>query len=283
MTRSRKVGGVMTPGQLWTALEDRYPKREYALLAQVRNTTGFARRERTADAIALSLWPSRGLLLHGFEIKAYRGDWKRELGNPEKAEEIARFCDYWWLVVTDARIAPLDEVPPNWGVLAPNEDATVLVVVREAARLEPQPWSRGFMASVLRNVSDCMTANAAVNQKIEDARKSGITEGERRVADVKELERLRKLEQDVTDFEKASGLFIANLYHWQAVEPKKLGEALRTLVSGGDALEHRLASLDRLAQAAERMSADVRSHRELIAGVAASVAKKDNHDQAVLA
>ena len=39
---------------------------------------GFAGGGRYADAIAMNLWPSRGLAVHGFEIKISRGDWQRE-------------------------------------------------------------------------------------------------------------------------------------------------------------------------------------------------------------
>ncbi len=59
----------VTADDLWKALPRRYPQTEYALFSQVRNATGFASRIRTADAIALSLWPSRGLALYGFEFK----------------------------------------------------------------------------------------------------------------------------------------------------------------------------------------------------------------------
>ena len=57
-------------------LRDRYPSAAYAFFEQVRNGTGYSRTVvRTADALAFSLWPSRGLTLDGFEIKAYRGDY----------------------------------------------------------------------------------------------------------------------------------------------------------------------------------------------------------------
>ncbi len=249
---SRRPGGVMTPNQLWTALEARYPKREYALLSEVRNSTGFSARTRTADALALSLWPSRGLDLHGIEIKAYRGDWKREKEAPEKAEEIARFCDFWWLAVTDIRVClPLEEVPAPWGVLAPNEDATALVVAREATRLDPLPWSKGFVASVLRNVSDTTVIKKAVAAQIEEARRQGIEEGERRSSDIKELERLRQIEQDVREFQDAAGISLARIYKWQSTSPKKLGDALNALISGHDTLDAQIKRLEDLARLAE--------------------------------
>ncbi len=264
----RKTGAVITAGQLWTFLEARFPKREYAFLSEVRNSTGFAARTRTADAIALSLWPSRGLLLHGIEIKQYGGDWRRERDTPEKAEEIARFCDFWWLALTDVNIAPIEEVPVTWGVLAPSEDGTQLVQVRAATKMEPQPWSRGFMAAVLRNASNSMVPAQAVDRKVEDARLAGIKEGEKRAADIQELERLRKLEQDVITFEKASGVFIGKVWGWQATDSKKLGEALKVIVDHGQSLKWQLEQLDRLATTTERMAVDVREHRKRIEAAA---------------
>jgi hypothetical protein len=60
----------MTEFELFQALRPLYPAREYALLPQVANGTG-AGSKRHCDALALSLWPSRGLYLTGFEMKSY--------------------------------------------------------------------------------------------------------------------------------------------------------------------------------------------------------------------
>src|SRR5690349_16908111 len=65
---------TMTEFELFQALRPYYPAREYALLPQVANGTGVG-AFRHCDALALSLWPSRGLHLSGFEMKSYRGDW----------------------------------------------------------------------------------------------------------------------------------------------------------------------------------------------------------------
>lgn len=88
---------------------------EYAYLEQVRNAAGFD-ATRTADAMALSLWPSRGHELHGFEVKVSRSDWRTELNNPEKAEVWTNVVDRWWIVAPKG-IVPVDEVPAAWGLL----------------------------------------------------------------------------------------------------------------------------------------------------------------------
>lgn len=250
----QKPGGVMTPGQLWVALEARYPKREYAFLTEVRDATGFAGRGRTADAIALCLWPSRGLLLHGFEVKNYRGDWKREKDNPEKAEVIASFCDFWWLAVTASSIAPLEEVPATWGVLAPNEDASKLIVVREAERMQPRPWTRGFMASILRHASNGMVSAASVEARLEEATQAGIKIGAGRATDARELERLRAIEKDVEEFERASGLQLRSVMAYDGLCTKSIGEAIRIIVSGDKDLSWKLDSLKRLSDTADELA-----------------------------
>src|SRR3990167_4818231 len=111
---------IITSQDLEILISERYCAPAWAFLPQVRNGTGILSTVRTADAIAMSLWPSRGMDLHGFEIKISRYDWQKELQNPEKAEEIAAFCDYCWIVTPDElgkSIIDRGELPTNWGLL----------------------------------------------------------------------------------------------------------------------------------------------------------------------
>lgn len=118
MARRRKPARMYGEGDLVDRLATRFGPPAFAFLPQVRDSTG-AVAARTADAIAMSLWPSRGLVLHGFEIKVTRTDWHKELHNPAKAEMIAQFCDFWWLVVGDKDIVKPGELPDAWGLLSP--------------------------------------------------------------------------------------------------------------------------------------------------------------------
>src|SRR6266849_640871 len=102
--------------RIQAALRDRYPIRAWALFFEVADGTG-AYQRGYADALAMSLYPSRGLDLHGFEVKTARQDWLNELKNPDKAERFAKFCDYFWLVTGSEEVAKKDEVPANWGLL----------------------------------------------------------------------------------------------------------------------------------------------------------------------
>lgn len=123
-----------------------YPDGEWAFLPQVANGTG-AGAGRTADAIALNCWPSRGMELHGFEVKVSASDFKRELGEPGKAEAVAQFCDRWFIVTDDARVAKPEQLPPTWGLIIVDDNPRIVV---PAPKLTPQPLTRVFVASILR-------------------------------------------------------------------------------------------------------------------------------------
>jgi hypothetical protein len=102
----------------------------------------------------MSLWPSRGLILRGFEVKVSRSDFKREAKDPTKAEEIAKFCDEWWLVTPPGLIQdPAVELPPAWGLMVPNGKGG-LKTVRTVTVTVAQPLTRGFVAAVLRKAQE---------------------------------------------------------------------------------------------------------------------------------
>lgn len=64
----------MTSADIINALAARYTAPEFAFLTEVRNSVGFSSKVRTADAMAMSLYPSRGLYMIGFEVKVSRAD-----------------------------------------------------------------------------------------------------------------------------------------------------------------------------------------------------------------
>ncbi len=175
----------MTEQDLFALLRKRYDPREWVLLPQVRDATGWAGAGRTADAIAMNTWPSRGLEVHGIEIKTYRSDWQRELKKPQKAEAIFKFCDRWWIAVPDHEgvtvecgrrqhpmiaVATPDELPPTWGLLYVSDKR--IRVGREAPKLEPVPLTRTFVASVLRG-----SMRETPEAQLEAAKLAGVKEG----------------------------------------------------------------------------------------------------------
>ena len=103
---------------VFDSLEKRFAPPEWVLLPHVSNGTGSS-ISRYLDGVALNIWASRGLEIHGFEIKVSRGDWLNELKNPEKAETMTRLVDRFWIVAGDRKLVKLEELPKQWGLLVP--------------------------------------------------------------------------------------------------------------------------------------------------------------------
>ncbi len=212
---------IYSSEDLENLLGNRFSAPAWAFLPQVRNGTGFLRTTRTADAIAMGLWPSRGLHLNGFEIKVRRGDWLNELKNPEKAEEIASYCDFFW-IAAPKEIVKIEEVPENWGLLIPH--GSTMKVAKEAKELKPDSLDRLFLAAILRRTQETLAPDA----KLTDARKKGFIEG---VQDADNKFKYSKEDHDrlkkkVHEFEKNSGVHIDS---WSSGD---VGDAVKMVLRG---------------------------------------------------
>jgi hypothetical protein len=228
----------MNEGQVLAALARRHRPPAWAFLEQVRNSTGWA-GNRTADAIALSLWPSRGLHLHGFEVKTHRSDWLRELRQPDKTEEgVCRYCHFWWIAASEGVIFhDQDDVPESWGVYEIRKGR--VYTIKKAPQLSPEPPDVGFVAAVLRKVTEATVPTSAVDEIVRErveAERDRWTKGSARRAEDTErtLERLR---EQVMEFQDAAGfteqkLTIMNLYGWRK-RPKEIGAAVKLVLDGG--------------------------------------------------
>ena len=147
--------GTLTETDLTEALHERYGVtfgngRRYAFAAQVRFHAGFDAR-RTCDYVAMDLWPSGPLTLHGHEIKVSRSDWLRELKEPEKAAEFIPYMNCWWVVVSEKRIVRDGELPDDWGLMAMRGGQ--LAVIRKAPRRDALPLPPTRLAALLRAVT----------------------------------------------------------------------------------------------------------------------------------
>lgn len=186
---------------LRAALKARYSPPAWATLCEVGNATGH-QCNRHADVVAMSLWPSRGLHLHGFELKISRSDWQRELKKPEKAESIFGFCDRWWLVAGHAEIVRDGELPPTWGLLVWNGKKLVTSV--EAPALDPKPVDRSFLAALMRRMNEQSPAKDALAAQFEAGQKA--EKDRRRNAEHWAERDLQQLRERLTRFRELSGV-----------------------------------------------------------------------------
>lgn len=231
--------------ELYKLLRVRYEPQSWALMFEVADATG-ARLSRWADAVAMSLWPSRGLGLHGIEVKSSRTDWLKELKNPAKAEAICRYCDFWWLCVSDPAIVFAGELPDAWGMLAPKSNG--LAVVKQAAKLTPIPIDRGFLAALLRSAAKpaVLLDQQAMNDEYYRGYKQAEESAKRSESRVQE--QLDELQQTVREFEKASGIAIRKTWDHTT---EKIGLTVREVLAGKH--QQGIESIKHMRRTAERI------------------------------
>lgn len=217
------------------------------MLPQVRNLTGYQYTVRYADAISMGLWPSRGLELHGFEIKVSRSDWLRELKDPAKAEAFGSL-DRWWIVAPKDMVK-LEELPKGWGLLEWN--GTALRQKRKAELREAPPrLERGFVAAMLVRAVESVSkpTDAELSAKYREGVAEGLERsGKRDLAKENQLAGdLARLRKRVEEFEAASGIKIT--YGWDLGKVGRIVAHLRDGNFGRPAV----AAAARQAQAALR-------------------------------
>lgn len=218
----------ITAATIRAAMAKTWVAPEYALLWEVSDATG-TRGTRSADALIMSLWPSRGLELHGIEIKVSRSDWKREAANPKKAETIAAYCDRWWIHTGPNVIHDLAEVPLNWGWR--EFDGSRWKTKREAGKVDAKTCDRAFLAALLRRSDEALRAiaerevGATLQREREGINKRVDEEVTRRT------QRVEELRETVANFEKASGLSMRG--YMDAGDAAEIGALVKAIREAG--------------------------------------------------
>ena len=230
---------MSTEYDIYAALERMFRAPAYIMLAGVRNQTGYSRITRTADALAVSVFPSRGLYAIGFEIKTARGDWKRELDNPAKSEEIMRFCRHWY-VAAPAGVVNREEVPQTWGYIEAGEKRSRVVV--RAPVLSPEPPSMAFVCSVLRSASAACVPAHSVQPKIEAAHTEAM-----KIVDSLVDRRTKELREKIERFEEASGVTLGE--RWEC---GRIGKAVKLVRAAG--AENMTENIAHLVNACENLA-----------------------------
>ena len=224
----------ITSSDIRAGMSKRWSAPEWAIMWEVGEGTG-AQSGRYADAVMMSLWPSRGLELHGVEIKISRSDWKREAADPTKAEAVAKYCDRWWIHTPLGVVADMSEMPPAWGLR--EFDGKSWRTVREAEKTQSVQVSRPFLAAMLRRADGTM--KGLMEDAMKDARDAAYNVAEKMRLDIRSqiddgvkrrTERLEKSAADVMMFNEAFGKDQAGSY---SCNPKEWGNAARSLSECG--------------------------------------------------
>lgn len=208
------------------ALRARFCAPEWALFFEVGDATGSNQR-RWADAVAINLYPSRGLEINGFEVKVSRSDFTKELKNPEKSAPVQQYCDRWW-IVTPEGIVKDGELPPTWGHYIIGSNGKLRQAVA-APKLQPVGVTREFVAAMLRRAS---SADEAVVNSMVAERLNGVHEEyERRIKREVEMRtsQYEQLKKCVNEFEAVSGIKIS--HRWTGGE--EVAKAVKLVMDSG--------------------------------------------------
>lgn len=225
------------------ALRAKYQLPQYALFFEVRNQTGYGKSAvRYADAISMDLYPSKGLLINGFEFKLTRQDLMNDLKNPSKHEEIAKHCNFWWLVVGGAQIIKDWELPEKWGLMVPR--GKQLIIKKHAPLQHVEVIPKYFMASLLRSALRTSPAEKEIELAVEKALLQDRKTSKDNIAyKVKsQQDEIDSLRRSITEFEEKSGMKIGR---WSA---GRMGDAVKFVMEGGfKGLENRMLQIKNVA------------------------------------
>lgn len=215
-------------------LWNRYTEKgEHVFLFDVPNIVG-VNSSRRCDGVAVGMWGSSGRLIQGFEVKASRSDWLREVKDVTKADPFVEQCDRWWLVTGHVSIAKPTEIPAAWGWMVATK--TGLRVQRPASPL-PQHESqikRLWAFALIRKAAD--RSEIANSPEFKVMLANAVRDTERREKDRADREIARQapdheeLKKKVEKFESASGM---KLDDWQLGNVGKLAKRLAALNSHG--------------------------------------------------
>jgi hypothetical protein len=241
--------------EIEAAVRKFYEKNGNVVLSQVRNGTGYSRAVRTADMLIVSTWPSRGLFLEGVEIKVSRSDLQSELANPEKADEIAKYCKWWWLAVPDDLITPEMMIPETWGILTV-DDKGKASIARRGTMLSPIPMDTLLVCSVLRNVSESYVPASEIDDRV----KAAVEERLKSMREDRNY-RLQELEKAFAEFREATGVDLMTDRNHPIWDMRGAGDAVKLLMEmrsrPADELRDAAVSLRKASTAIEQAMAVV--------------------------
>ena len=216
-----------TEAALLEMLQNTYKESDgHCVLTHVHSDTGGGAGIRTADAISMGLWKSRGRHLTGYEVKVSRNDWMKELDNPAKADEIGARCDYWYIIAPPGLVS-VEELPEGWGLLEPAR--TRLKIIKKAVKNDnPDPLTRGFVASILRQFLRQKSDRAAVNEArhqsywkgVEAGKQEAMTGGDRGLKS--ELKDLENYKAAFKKFQEETGISM-----WGPIDLRAIAQAVK--------------------------------------------------------
>jgi hypothetical protein len=246
--------------QINKMLWNRYTEKgEHVFLFDVPNIVGL-NSSRRCDGVAVGMWQSSGRLIQGFEVKASRSDWLREVKDVTKADPFIEQCDRWWLVTGHISIAKPEEIPESWGWMVATK--TGLRIQRPAKPL-PQTdvvIKRLWAFALIRRAAERSDPNSTEFQVMLKKATDEAMQREKERAD-REIARAQPaydaLRKKVETFERESGM---KLEDWRLGNVGRLARRLTSL----DNYSSASTTLKRLIQGLDSLKANAKGVLEAL-------------------
>jgi len=208
----------ITHDELKVALRNRYKMPRWLLLEEVKSSTGFG-WATSADAVAFSLYESRGHEIHVFECKASRGDFLGELKKPEKSDGMIKRSDRFYIVAPSGMVKK-EELPGPWGLISVSrsgDDGFRLRTVKDVcterqpgdAPMIDRPFASAMLVRLFRRAEDArrgMVHRDSIQGELDNSYYRGVATGEYQARFG--LEKHKKLQKAVDEFQEKTGVFI---------------------------------------------------------------------------
>lgn len=122
---------------------------EWATFTELGNGTG-SNYGRSIDVAAFNLWPSKHFYRVAYEVKRSRGDFLRELAQPDKRHWVEQIFHETWFVFGDKTIAAVDEIPDGWGLMVASGETRLRRLRVARVREAPNELPASVTLAVLR-------------------------------------------------------------------------------------------------------------------------------------
>lgn len=184
---------------------------------------------RRCDAIYVGFTGSSGQRMIGHEVKTHRGDWLRELDQPEKSDQWSSQCHGWFVVAPDASVVPIEEVPDHWGLMYPDPKSRArMQIVRRATLVDRDPsWlaTRSIMARLdTLQRTTIETAKRSAEQTVQKS----ITEQVEKEVDRRSRQTPERINTELVEqLEEQTGLDLRHGWNQEGyASPEQLAAAL---------------------------------------------------------
>jgi hypothetical protein len=159
------------------------------------------------DCLAVNTLPSRNYKVVGFEFKASRSDWLREVRDGQKADYFVQLADEFY-VVAPKGVVEDSEIPDGWGYLEMKPNSEQLYKLQDSELTDHQhgdPGRRFWIRFLKQTLGD---ETNYTQEDLKEARSRGYADGKADAMETRNLDRdLDRLRSKADSYDRLQDQF----------------------------------------------------------------------------